>query len=202
MLLSRRPFNSIATRMGFSGRTRVHSEEVSEEEHVAAVVDGGDQSPFLLGVGGPKLERGITLNESDDGGGHHFPRVGKRLAAMRQIAVEGLGTASDGGDRDRHAWLSQATPEGSLVVARARQARFLNEVLLPQEVALDEGFGRRREPGRHRMPIGNGETFRVASILLEQFEKAAAAHSQNLLDLRRLGSPFQIGIKQEGDLLV
>jgi hypothetical protein len=100
----------------------LHGEEVGEEEHTAEVVDGGDQGPFLLGVGGPKVEGGVMLDEGPDGGGHNLPCMGQGLAAAGQVAVQGLGPANDGGDGNRHAFLREAIPQGSVVVARDRQS--------------------------------------------------------------------------------
>jgi hypothetical protein len=94
--------DAVGCREGFNGLdmgpSRIFRNEISEEDLTAEIVDGGDQSPLLLGERGPKVYGGVVLNKSPDGGCQDFAVVYLSLLAGL-VAAQLLGPSDDRVDR-------------------------------------------------------------------------------------------------------
>ena len=71
-------------------------EEFCEQDHAGEVVEGCDEVPFLSGIGGPKVERGIMLNKFPGILGDDFTVMGGAFR-FGQIKALLLGTVNDRG---------------------------------------------------------------------------------------------------------
>jgi len=47
-------------------------EEISEKDLATVVIDGSDESPFLLNKRRPKVKRSVMLYQGTDGSGQHL----------------------------------------------------------------------------------------------------------------------------------
>ena len=77
-------------------------EEVGEEQSPSEVIDGGDQSPLLLGEGRPQVGGSVVLEQGANGNGDHLAVMSFPFPA-RFVAAQVFGATDDGveGHSDR-----------------------------------------------------------------------------------------------------